>query len=1340
MAGSIQAARGRTVTSRPTVSEGMRIEGGVRADRGGVAAGRDVVAHLLITGDRNSFFVGGYQRLGEAYIDPWSVFERVRLERFTGREWLEREVDRFVQENDRGYLIVEAKAGLGKSAFLAHLVKKRAWIHHFVELAPGQAGIVPARKSLAAQVIRAYQLAEEAEGLVLPDEAASRPDFLANLLRKAAGRRQEAEKVVLVIDGLDEAGTRPGENVLGLPRVLPAGVFFVVSRRPVPVALSVEGPRPVVTIEAGSPTNIDDVHTYLRRATSWKGIACALRESRNTHGRRFSAEEFVQTLYAKSGGVWVYLHYILSEIEDQHRPEIDTHPSLDLDTLPQGLWAYYAGFWQRWKDENPLAWYELHLPLLATLAAVRTEVSLELLCILAGVDAVSELPRRWRPFLAVTRGEEYRYRLYHTSLEEFLHGRGGGEELGEDEQDFADELARATGQAHGRIAARYLNSWGGLTDGLPELEGRAVRDLDGQYGLRHIAEHLTRAGKVQQLFVLARNERFEAIQREQLHDEPGAAIKTAELALLAARDSDDPVAMAEFALLKAHRIRSTRAQSSPLETLRIAGLEAAWDAADLYDAKSSSLWHLLMAWQLKQTGRKEEARVTLGRLRDRPLSRIDEYVFRPLFLHAWEVDASTALALQRILMTDDDRAWLVERLTSRGDLEGATSVLEEVDGRGVRDTALAALAQGQAETGDLSTAKKTAHGIADEKKRASALLTIASVQIGAGDQTGVAPIVTEITTPGERARVHALLAAAEAEAGDELAAGAAFSAASRAAERVADERERAEVLAVIAASHAFLGDTDAARNGFAAALRTAKSIDAEYSAGWALFAVAVWQAHGKDFQAALTTSRSIENEDQRATALASIGAAQVTAGQRAAAHEVFEEALRAALARDKKQWQARSIANIARRQAEAGEVQWARASFARAEETARAIDDASERAGALADIAMAEAAAGEEQAARESYALSLRGEYRSSISSMGRDIRRNAHAIADAYNQADELLETVKRQVTADDRAALSVAQQIRVPDKKAEALATIAAEHAHFTRAMEQARTITSDPDRARVLATIAVHQTKTGDEAAAGTSFAEAFAIAQGLTDERQQAEALASIAVAYASAGDMISAEHTLEQIEAPRQKVNALTKIARAHVEAEAHEAAEAAFTAATGIAENIPDESARAEAFLVIASAQAAVGNVEAARTNAALGHESAKNVADKEKREYILKKVATTYAEIGNDASAREAADAIEDKTTWAGALSEVAGLLAASGRGDSAIEIAEAVGVDRGEVLRKIAEGFVRTRDTTQFKRIISACMDDPESMYRIPSWFKRLYPSRANEVTTLIRSFGVE
>ncbi|MGZ3395537.1 MAG: hypothetical protein ACXWPK_15980, partial [Isosphaeraceae bacterium] len=124
----------------------------------GIAIGRDAIHSIFATGDHNQFFVGDYQRLADAYLHPWPVFERVKLDRFTGRKWIEERVNAFLQENDHGIFVLEAEAGLGKTAFLAHLARERDYIHHFVELARGLDGVTPGLKSLAAQLVRAWVL------------------------------------------------------------------------------------------------------------------------------------------------------------------------------------------------------------------------------------------------------------------------------------------------------------------------------------------------------------------------------------------------------------------------------------------------------------------------------------------------------------------------------------------------------------------------------------------------------------------------------------------------------------------------------------------------------------------------------------------------------------------------------------------------------------------------------------------------------------------------------------------------------------------------------------------------------------------------------------------------------------------------------------------------------------------------------------------------------------------------------------------------------------------------------------------------------------------------------
>jgi len=472
-----------------------------------ITIGGDVIHSILITGDHNQVFVGDYERLRDAYIEPWPVFERVNLDRFTGREWLIAEVDACLQGNDRGYFVLEAEAGLGKTTFLAHLIKERGYIHHFVELAPGLDGIARGLRNLAAQLVRAWELDPYLAEGVLPS-AASRPDFLQDLLFKAARKRDEVrpeEKIVWAVDALDEAGTPYGQNVLGLPEVLPEGVYFIVSHRPVEVALKVEGPRRVFRLRAGDRDNLVDMRRYLEQAATREKIAQALAE------QGYGREQFVETLLAKCQGVWIYLHYVVGEIERGKRSP------LDLEALPEGLWQYYAQHWARWREKGE--WYDTYLPLLSTLAAAQEGLTLPFLCTLAGVEARPELRRlldeRWRPFLAVEKeGDGRRYRLYHASLREFLDGQVDFGQSTEAEQSLARELATAAREAHGRIADRYLTAWGGLEAGLPGLREPEKRGIDGGYGLRYLVAHLEGAGRVDDLHRLLRMERKQEGRRE----------------------------------------------------------------------------------------------------------------------------------------------------------------------------------------------------------------------------------------------------------------------------------------------------------------------------------------------------------------------------------------------------------------------------------------------------------------------------------------------------------------------------------------------------------------------------------------------------------------------------------------------------------------------------------------------------------------------------------------------------------------------------------------------------------------------------------------------------------
>lgn len=464
--------------------------------------GRDNIIALVKAEDHSTIqdvviqiFGGSYERLRDAYIHPWPVFERVNLARFSGREWLLDKIDDFLHEKDRGYLVLEANAGLGKTTFLAWLVRERGYIHHFSELARGIDRIPDAQRNLAAQIVRACELGGHEDLDVLPGGAA-RPDFLHNLLKQASDNLRDGKKIILVVDGLDEAGALPNQNALGLPPILPRGVYIIASQRPIQVPLSVDvatTPRRLISLLAHSPHNLADMRKYLKRAATWTGVAQALQRG------GYSQLEFVDTLMAKCRGVWVYLHYVVHEIERGERSP------LDLDMLPEGITQYYARNWAMPRAQDEHAWYSIYLPVLSTLAALGDSVTSARLCTLAGIEDEQTLEyllmEKWVPFLTSDRSDTgFTYRLYHTSLREFFEGQiDPDQQLTSAEWRLVEELKEATRRAHSRIADQILTELKSYDSLQKTTQSYTGQDVYKQYGLRYLITHLGKAGRIRDI-------------------------------------------------------------------------------------------------------------------------------------------------------------------------------------------------------------------------------------------------------------------------------------------------------------------------------------------------------------------------------------------------------------------------------------------------------------------------------------------------------------------------------------------------------------------------------------------------------------------------------------------------------------------------------------------------------------------------------------------------------------------------------------------------------------------------------------------------------------------------
>ncbi|MBK9942247.1 MAG: ATP-binding protein [Kouleothrix sp.] len=169
-----------------------------RIAESGVFVGRDVIKSIIVTGNHNQFFIGGYARLRDAYIYPSTVFDDLDRDGFAGRGWLCDRIDAFISGKPCGYIILTAEAGMGKTRFLAWLARERGYIHHFAQSVYSNNSIGDGLRSIAAQLIVAYRLEPYISNEDLPD-IASRSDFLYTILKQAAANRSPNEKIIVVV-------------------------------------------------------------------------------------------------------------------------------------------------------------------------------------------------------------------------------------------------------------------------------------------------------------------------------------------------------------------------------------------------------------------------------------------------------------------------------------------------------------------------------------------------------------------------------------------------------------------------------------------------------------------------------------------------------------------------------------------------------------------------------------------------------------------------------------------------------------------------------------------------------------------------------------------------------------------------------------------------------------------------------------------------------------------------------------------------------------------------------------------------------------------------------------
>jgi AAA ATPase domain len=343
------------------------------------------------------------------------VEERTR--KFVGRDFVFRAIDELLDDTAfaSGYIIVRGEPGIGKTALMGELVKRRGYVHHFNIATQNIRSVRDFLSNICAQLIVRYGLPHNQ----LPPEATQDSGFLSLLLAEAAAK-EEGHAIIVLIDALDEAedtGLAPGANRLFLPRVLPRGVHIIASTREQEDYRLIIDHREDIYLDDKDPQNLADVRQYIRNFIREHQAEMAAQLAK----WHVDEEEFIDAMTERSQGNFMYVVYVLQDILKARL----TAKNIDnVRKLPQGLREYYRLHWRTMELQGQKRFRHEYKPVVCTLAAAQEPVTVEQLEEWTGLgtSVIRRVITDWREFLNLEEDEagEFHYRLYHASFQDFL--------------------------------------------------------------------------------------------------------------------------------------------------------------------------------------------------------------------------------------------------------------------------------------------------------------------------------------------------------------------------------------------------------------------------------------------------------------------------------------------------------------------------------------------------------------------------------------------------------------------------------------------------------------------------------------------------------------------------------------------------------------------------------------------------------------------------------------------------------------------------------------------------------------------------------------------------------
>ena len=353
-----------------------------------------------------------------------------RTQDFTGRRFVFEAIIEFLHKNPKGYFVLEADPGVGKSSIMAKLVLllKRRCVAHFNSQSQGIVRAEQFLENACLQLIRGFQLNYPQ----LPENATRDGNFLSRLLGEVSPKLG-GKKLILVVDALDEVDLSfqgRGSNVLYLPDALPDNVYFIVSKQSKTLPLP---NHQVFDLMQYSAESWADVNLYIDKRTSNSTSIQSWINRQN-----LQRDQFVAAVAQNSQHNFMYLRYVLNDIDT------GKYSDVTLNDLPRELEGYYEKHWDRM--EMAVKDKELHrrkLKVIYLLTKTRKPVSCDILADFAEEDALDlqEVLDDWEQFLRRNSDTPPDYSIYHASFQRFLHRKDVVQEAGVSLRDIETAIS-----------------------------------------------------------------------------------------------------------------------------------------------------------------------------------------------------------------------------------------------------------------------------------------------------------------------------------------------------------------------------------------------------------------------------------------------------------------------------------------------------------------------------------------------------------------------------------------------------------------------------------------------------------------------------------------------------------------------------------------------------------------------------------------------------------------------------------------------------------------------------------------------------------------------------------